>query len=296
MYLILRGKLWVSYKRESSEIQARPHLLWSVLSKGLMVCCCTTVFVAGCETVGRREYLVTNTPADQKLLPISTEYRFGHLVDAHIQSHYMVLDNFEYQDQIQSILDELVAKSDRPDLDFTLRILNSNEANAFAGPGGYVYITTGLLDRIQSKDELAGVLAHEIGHVCARHSIKQYNRVETARAAVIILSLGMAVAAEDPDVVSPASDLGVALAQICIQGYGRSDELQADSLGVKYALPNGYNALASTALLRRLEKEQEEKTGEKSVPTLLSSHPPIATRVENMKRQLVFVREGGPYD
>lgn len=254
------------------------------------------ILVTGCESVGSKKYLTTNTPKDQRLLSVDNEYRFGHFVDAYIQNQYMVLENFRYADQIQSIFDDLVKQSDRKDLNYTLRILNSNEANAFAGPDGYVYITTGLLDRIKSKDELACVLAHEISHVCARHSIKQFNRVETANAAIIILSVGAAIGVGDPDVMSTASDLGATLAHICIQGYSRSDELQADSLAVKYTQMNGYNSLASINLLRRLEKEQEEKTGQKPVYTLLSSHPPTTIREENMKKQLSFIKQGGLYE
>ena len=252
--------------------------------------------VVGCESVGRKEYLVTNTPEEQKLLSTDEEDRFGHLVDAYVQNQYMVLQNFQYETQIQAIFDEVVSHSDRKNLNFTLRILNSNEANAFAGPGGYVYITTGLLDTIENKDELACVLAHEISHVCARHSIKQFKRLETAKAAIVILSVGAAIAAEDPDVMSPASDLGSTLAHICIQGYSRSDELQADSLVVKYTQKSAYNSLALIDLLRRLEREQEEKTGEKRIYTLLSSHPPTAMREENIRKQLAFIHEGGLYE
>jgi len=244
----------------------------------------------GCATVGSKRYLQTNTPREQRLLSIEDEYKFGHYIDALIQNKYMVLDNFEYKNQIETIFYKIVNSSDRKDLKFTLRILNSNDVNAFAGPGGYVYITTGLLNIIESKDELAGVLAHEVGHICARHSIKRFYAIEGAKTIITLATLGIAATTENPDATRAMADLSSLIAVISIQGYSRQDELQADSLATKYSLRSGYNPLRMIDLLKRMQKKKEEETGEKTVYTWLSSHPSLDIREENLVEQLNLLK------
>ena len=256
----------------------------------------TSFFLTGCVTVGNKRYLEANTTYEQKLISVEEEYKFGHYVDAYIQNEYTVLDDFPYKDRVEDIFYKIAKNSDRPNLKYTLRILNSTDVNAFAGPGGYVYITTGLLDVIKSKDELAGVFAHEIGHICSRHIIKQFYGVETTKAILTILTASVAATSGDMDVANGISDLGTMVAIVSLQGYSRSDELQADSLAVKYTKKSGYNPLALIDLLRRMEEKREEETGRKHIYTILSSHPPTEIRAENIRKQLEFIRSGGLND
>lgn len=252
------------------------------------------ILVSGCATIGKETYLKTNTPNEQKLISVEDEVKFGHYIDAYIQNEYTVLYNSVLQQKLESIFKEIITNCDRKNLNFKLRILNSNEINAFAGSGGYVYVTTGLLDIIKTKDEFAGVIAHEIGHICARHIIKRFYGTETAKNVLKIFSVlataGSVATTGDRSTGQAFSDLATVVTVISIQGYSRKDEFQADSLSVKYVKRSNYNSLAIADLLKRMEKE----TGKKSIYSLLSSHPPVKDRIENMKIQLNFL-EGGQY-
>ena len=90
------------------------------------------------------------------------EVRFGHYVDAEVTHQFLVLDRKDITGAVNEIGQSLAKVSHRPELKYTFKVLNSSQVNAFAGPGGYLYVTTGLLAELGSKDELAAVLAHEI--------------------------------------------------------------------------------------------------------------------------------------
>jgi len=249
---------------------------------------------SGCATIGKESYLKTNAPEEQKLLCIEDEIKFGHYVDAEIQNEYMVLNNSELQEKLDQIFEEIVAKSDRNDLDFKLRILNSSEINAFAGPGGYVYITTGLLGAIKNKDEFAGVVAHEIGHICARHTIKRFYGTNAANNTLAVFSAlaqtGSIATTGDASAGQSLSDLSSVVAIISLQGYSRQDELQADSLAVKYVEKASYNVLAVLWLLKRIEEYIQKATAQEPAYTLLSSHPSISDREKNIRAQITNLK------
>ena len=256
--------------------------------------------LTGCVTTRKEKYLTTNTPREQKLMDIETEIKFGNYVDAIIQNEYMVLNNYELQQKAENIFYEIVDACDRKDMDFKLTILNTNDKNAFAGPGGYVYITTGILDMMTCKDELAGVFAHEIGHICARHSIKSFYGKENAKVAIVLVSVGAAclgaATTQDPsigsDIGRAMADISSLIAIITVQGYSRQDEYQADALAVKYTKKLGYDPLKMIDLLKKMRKEREEEAGEKTNYSLLDSHPSPEDREENIKEQIEYLSKG----
>ena len=251
------------------------------------------LLLGGCATPGKQSYLTANTQKEQKLMDEETEIKFGNYIDAEIQNEYMVLNNSELQQKLLPIFNRIVANSDRSNLSYKLTILNSNDINAFAGAGGYVYVTTGLLDIIKNKDEFAGVMAHEIGHISARHLIKRFYGVENTKGILTVFSVlaavGSAASTGDTSMGGAMSDLVSVVAVISLQGYSRQDELQADSLAVKYTKKAGYDPLATFSLLKRAQELKEKETGQKSVYTILSSHPPVKDREENARMQLEFL-------
>ena len=103
----------------------------------------------------------------------SKEAKIGQEMYAEIQKEGAIYDDRELQDYVNRVGQRLVANSDRPDLPFTFTVIDSPDLNAFATPGGYVYIHRGLLAYLDSEAELAGVLGHEIAHVTARHAARQ---------------------------------------------------------------------------------------------------------------------------
>lgn len=184
-----------------------------------------------------------------------------------------------YQDpQLQAYVDRigqrLAKDSDRADLPYTFTIIDSPDINAFALPGGYIYINRGLLAYLNSEAQLAAVLAHEIGHVTARHAVKQ----DTARkssSAVTVLS----VLTTGSSMIGDVTDLWGTAA---VMGYGRDLELEADSLGSRYLYRSGYNPNAMIEVIgvlkdhERFARRLARETGQKSPATyhgLFATHP-----------------------
>jgi predicted Zn-dependent protease len=258
------------------------------------------LFLTSCATVGRKEYLDVSNSQNQ-ILSIENEEKFGRYVDAYIRNEFAVLENFAFQPELEEVFYKIVKNCDRDNLGFILRVISSKEINAFAGPGGYVYITTSLLDMIKNKDELVAVLAHEIGHICAQHSIKQFyatQRTGTVLDAFSFLAqLGSLAYTGDTGLGNTASTLVNFVAVISIQGYSRQDELQADSLATKYTTKAGYNPLTMIELLKRMEEEAKKKE-KKSAFILLNSHPPLEVRIENITKQAEYLKgvKGGVKD
>ncbi len=189
-----------------------------------------------------------------------------------------VYDDPELGGYVAEIGGRLAAHSEKPGLLFTFTLLNSPVINAFALPGGYVYITRGLAVLAQSEAELASVLAHEIGHVMARHTAQRYSRALATTLGSTILS-----AVIGNNLASQFIDLGSAL---YLQGYSRAQEFEADTLGVRYLRRTGYDPYAgadflrslaaSSNLAKRLDPDQEK---EGSWDRLLATHPRTADRV-----------------
>ncbi len=166
---------------------------------------------------------------------------------------------------------KMIAKaSDRRDLEYHFYILKDKELNAFALPGGYVFINSGLLEKV-NEDELAFTLGHEIGHICARHALKRLQ-------ASLGMELILGVALREPKYADIRKGLDIIYNLISL-GYSRQDELLADSLGIKYSYRAGFNPYAGITLLKKLKKE-----GAKHPFVFLSSHPSPDVRIKNIEK------------
>jgi predicted Zn-dependent protease len=167
--------------------------------------------------------------------------------------------------------------SETPSPPFTFTIVNSDEINAFALPGGYVYVTRGLMALANSEAELAGVIAHEIGHVTARHTAQRYNQAVFAQLGAAVLS-----AATGSRAVSELARFGVAA---YVQGYSRDQEHEADELGVRYLGRAGYDPRAMAVFLSKMGAQSRlaariaGRQGVEAEASLFSSHPRTAERV-----------------
>ena len=164
--------------------------------------------------------------------------------------------------------------------DFTVTLLDSPVENAFAIPGGYVYVTRQLLALMNSEAELASVLGHEVGHVAARHSAKRNTRARVGGIAAAILG-----AATGSDLVGRAASTG---AQLYTLGFSRTQEYAADELGVKYIAGAGYTPFAAADMLAELNEStqlQAAITGKPAGgPTWMSSHPNGEERITRAAR------------
>jgi predicted Zn-dependent protease len=174
----------------------------------------------------------------------------------------------------------LARKSEVTDLTFTFTILNDDKVNAFALPGGYVYITRGLLALASNEAEMAGVLAHEIGHVTARHSAQRYSTTQATNLGLMVLG-AIGSAAGVPSGIGQLVGFG---AQAALQSYSREQELEADRLGVRYLSRAGYATQAMTSFFVKMQAHarlERAMAGDKEDATnnIMSTHPRTAERI-----------------
>ncbi len=180
------------------------------------------------------------------------EIEIGRKVDSEIRKQYGVYDDPELQAYVQQIGEKLAGLSHRPELFYRFTVLDSPDVNAFALPGGYIYITRGILTYLNSEAELAAVLGHEVGHVTARHAVKQYTTATAARLGYILGSIFVPELAGQ-GVASLVSTLNAAI----LSGYGRKYELQSDELGAQYLALAGYDPQAMIEVLEILKTQEE---------------------------------------
>jgi len=210
---------------------------------GLAGCGSLVLGLGGCAVnpaTGKQDLLLTSD---------SDERQLG------MQEHPKILQQFGgvYEDPaaggyVATIGGRLAAVSETPSLGFTFTLLNSPIVNAFAVPGGYVYISRGLMLLAEDEAELAGVLGHEIGHVVARHSAQRRSRAMLAQLGAGLL--GAVVGGE-------ASQLAGSVAGLYLQSYSRDQELEADMLGIRYLRRAGYDANGMTSFLEKMRANSQ---------------------------------------
>lgn len=180
-----------------------------------------------------------------------------------LEEHQKVLESMSvYRDEalqayVEKVGNAVAAASHRPDLDYTFTIIDSPEINAFALPGGYVYVNRGLLTYMNSEAELAAVLGHEIGHITARHAVQRQARGGLAKTAATIGGVVTAVATGSGYVGSQINEIASIWAQTGLSGFGREQELEADRLGAEYLVNAGYDASAVIEVITVLKNQED---------------------------------------
>ena len=206
------------------------------------------------------------------LVSESQEIAMGREADPQIVAEYGLYDDPELAAYVDAVGQKLAKLSHRPNLEFHFRVLDSPVINAFALPGGYIYITRGILAHMNNEAELAMVLGHEIGHVTARHGVEQQTRQTLFGAGLGIGSI------LSPEVARFGGMIQEGLGLLFLK-YGRDDENQADELGVEYSLRGGYDAAVGARFFEVLDRESKEAN--QTLPGWLSTHPAPADRVQH---------------
>jgi len=204
------------------------------------------------------------------LLSEAEELAIGQQQDVEIKREMGVYDDPELQRYVNDIGQRLARTSHRPNLPWNFTIVDSPAINAFALPGGYIYVTRGLLAYLDDESELAGVLGHEIGHVTARHAAQAYTRQAQANIGLTLLSIFV------PS-TQPFTDLGAAGLSVLFLKHGREQELEADRLGVEYGSGSGFDPTGVPRFLTTLARVAA--MSERGVPNWLSTHPDPGSRV-----------------
>lgn len=199
---------------------------------------------------------------------------------------------------------QLAAQSEQPEGPWTFTVLDSPVVNAFALPGGYVYVTRGLVALANDEAELAGVIGHEIGHVTGAHTSQRQERAGIAQLGILGATILGAVAGLDGQSLQAINQVGSTIGQGYVANFSRGQEFQADSLGIRYLARAGYDPLAQADFLSSLQAQSELQSqiaGQQFDPNrvdFFSTHPATPQRVreavERARREGVNVDAGAP--
>ncbi len=217
------------------------------------------------------------------LVSSGREEQMGREADPAIQAEYGLYGDEAVQRYVDGVGQRLARVSHLPNLTWHFRVLDSPIVNAFALPGGYIYITRGILAYVESEAQLAGILGHELAHVTARHTAQQITQQQIA-------GIGLIAGAIFVDAFRPYSGLAQQGLGLLFLKYSRDHETEADEIGVQYAVRAGYDPRAIPATYATL-KRISERTGS-SLPNFLSTHPDPGGR-EIRTAQLAQAAVGG---
>lgn len=218
------------------------------------------------------------------LMTVEQEIQLGRETHQQVLQSLGAYEDPELQRYVEGIGQRMAQASERPDLPWTFTVIDDPSINAFALPGGFIYLTRGILSHMQSEAEMVSVLGHEIGHVTARHSVE---RVSKAQLAQIGLIAGMIVSPE----LRGYGDLASAGLQVMFLKFSRDDERQADDLGFRYMNQAGYEPREMVEMFRVLDRVSEG-TGQGRLPDWLATHPNPADRLDRMQQQIAAAPEG----
>lgn len=241
---------------------------------GLLAIICVIFTLTGCST----EYNLATKQEEKYYYSTDKEVAMGQAINRQVEKELKFSNDPLQKKRIEDIGKKIAAVSDRKEIDYYFQVLDDNTVNAVSLPGGYVYVNSGLLDKVAGDDELACVLAHEVGHIVARHSIKKLQAMQSYS----ILRLLVAVTP-----ASGAGEVGSAADAAFLQfllGYSREDELLADQLGARYAKLAGYNPRAMITFLTRLQDiNRRMPLAERSY---FKTHPYVPDRIRVVKQEL----------
>ena len=264
----------------------------SLTQLGLLLVVFST-FWAGCASSinpisGRKSYGFAWSPAE--------EIQIGRESDGSIVAQYGLYDNPAIASYVDSLGQALASVShfQRGEVDatwanmqFYFRVLDSPVVNAFALPGGYIYVTRGLLAHLENEAQLAVVLGHEIGHVVGRHGSRAMRKQQFGMGALLLGAIG-SQAVFGGNAAENVLNLGSTASQLLFLKYGRDAETESDQLGVEYAAMAGYDAAQGSAFFRSL-KRMGEQSGQ-SLPSLMSSHPDPGDREMFIQKRAAMYR------
>jgi predicted Zn-dependent protease len=250
-----------------------------------------TLLVAAC---GSKVVNPVTGQTERSVMDEKTEIAEGRKAHEEVLKEYSVYANPRMQAYVNDIGQKLAKQSHRANLQWTFTVLDSPEVNAFALPGGYVYITRGIMAYLDSEAELAGVISHEIGHVTARHGAQRATRQQNAGLGVLAATV-LGVVAEGYGVggaAQMASQVSQGIAAGHIAKYSRGQESQADELGAEYLARNRYDPQNMVDVIRVLKNQERfaadtAKAAGRPVSegnNWLASHPSNDQRLADIKR------------
>lgn len=206
------------------------------------------------------------------------EVALGRDADKQIVGQLGLYPDDQLQAYVNRLGQDLARDSERPNLPWTFRVVDDPVVNAFALPGGFIYVTRGLLTHLTSEAELVAVLGHEIGHVTGRHSVEQMSKQQLAQVGLLA---GVLISPE----FARYADLAQQGLGLMFLKYGRDDEREADSLGLRYLVADSYDPREMPKVFETLGRVSAQQ-GAGRVPGWLSTHPAPENRVQRINGEI----------
>ena len=238
----------------------------------LLLLCFSTLLLGGCVT----EYNLATQQEEWIFYSTDKEVKMGQSIAKAVEREYDLADDPLIQKRVEDIGKKVAQVCDRKEIDYYFKVIDDEEVNTFALPGGIVYVNSGLIERVANDDELACVLAHEVGHIVAKHSIKKLQAMMGYNFLRILM-------AQAPDSGKLVTGTDIAFTQI-IAGYSREDELLADQLGARYARRAGFNPEAMISFLETLQEVTRRKPARPK--SYIRTHPYVPDRIRVVKQEL----------
>jgi predicted Zn-dependent protease len=212
------------------------------------------------------------------LISEAQEIEMGREYDPQVVASIGLYPDSAWQRYVRRVGAQLAATGERPNLPWTFRVVDDPAVNAFAVPGGFIYVTRGLLAHLDSEAQLASVISHEIGHVTARHTVSRMSSQQLA-------GLGLAIGSMVSSDVGRYAGLANSALGILFLKYSRDDESQADNLGLRYLRRTSWDVREMTDVFRMLERVSAAQ-GSGQLPEWLATHPSPENRLENIAGQI----------
>ena len=213
---------------------------------------------------------------------LEKEIALGKQLAQEVERSSKLIDDPVVTEYVNRVGQNLVRNSDAR-VPFTIKVIDSDEVNAFALPGGFFYVNSGLILRAQQESELAGVMAHEISHVTARHGTKNATKGQILQLATIPLVL-----------LGPAGLAGYGLYEglnialpLTFLKFSRDAEREADFLGLQYMYKAGYDPNSYITFFERIQADEKRRPG--TIPKVFSTHPPTPERIENAQKEIARI-------
>jgi len=249
----------------------RPSLTASAVVAAAVIACATN------PATGKKQLMLVSE---------AQEIAMGKAADQEVVAAYGLYPDLEVQAYVDRLGKGLAAQSERPDLPWSFKVVDDPTVNAFALPGGYIYVTRGIMTHLRSEAELVAVLGHEIGHVTGRHSASQVSKQQLAMGGLIV---GMAV---EPELQRFGGLAQQALGLLFLK-FGRDDENQADELGLRYMTRQAYDPQEMLEVFGVLDGVARAEGGGARMPDWLSTHPSPGNRTTRIQAQIAATGVSG---
>jgi beta-barrel assembly-enhancing protease len=213
---------------------------------------------------------------------LEREIALGKQLAQEVERSSKLIDDPVVTEYVNRVGQNLVRNSDAK-VPFTIKVIDSDEVNAFALPGGFFYVNSGLILRAEEESELAGVMAHEISHVCARHGTKNATKGEAMQLAMIPLML-LGPGGWAGYGIYEAASLAIPVTYL---KFSRDAEREADYLGVEYMYKAGYDPNSYVTFFERIQADEKRRPG--TIPKVFSTHPPTPDRIEATQKEIARI-------